>query len=66
MWCNAFVKVEMYEFVRVMSEDSVEHGCVVLKDTVKLFSLVSGEMCTIVINCTNVSRMRIRSQDARF
>ena len=63
---NAFVNIEMYQFVRVMMEDSIKHGVVVLKDTMKLFSLVSGKMCTIVCNFTNVGRMIIRSQDARF
>ena len=66
MWRNAFMDVEMYQFVRVMPENSVEHGSMVLKDTVKLFSLVGGEMRTIVSNCTNVSRAIIRGQDARF
>ena len=66
MRCNVFVDVEMYQFVRVMSEDSVKHGGVVLKNTMKLFSLVSGKMRTIVANCTHVGRMMIHSQDAWF
>ena len=66
MWRNACVGVEMYQLVRVMSEDSIGHGSVVLKNTVKLFSLVSDEMRTIVGNCTNVGRTIIRSQDAWF
>ena len=62
MWCDVFVHVEMYEFVRVLvPKDSIKHRGVVLKDTVKLFSLVSGKMCTIVSNCTNVGRTIICS-----
>ena len=38
----------------------------VLKNVVKLFSLVSCEMCTIVYDCANVSWTIIRCQDARF
>ena len=66
MWCDVFVHVKMYEFVRVIAEDSIEHGSVVLNDAVRLFSLVNGEMCTIVSNCTDVSRTIIRSQDVQF
>ena len=66
MWRNAFIGVEMYQFVRAMPEDSIEHGIIILKDTVKLFSLVSGEMHTIVGNCMDVSRTIIHSQDERF
>ena len=53
MWGDVFVHVKMYEFVGVMLKDSIEHSDMVLKDTVKLFLLVNGEMCTIVCNCTN-------------
>ena len=63
---EAFVHVDIYDFVRVVSEDSIKHGGVVLKDTVKLFLLVNDEMCTFVGNCMYVSRTIIRSQDARF
>ena len=34
----------MYQFVRVMPEDSVKHGSLVLKNALKPFSLRSGEM----------------------
>ena len=61
-----FINVEMYQVVRVMSENSVEYGSMVLKNTVKLLSLASGEMRTIVGNCTIVGGTIIRSQDARF
>ena len=66
LWHNAFMDVEMYQFVRVMPENSVEHGSMVLKDTVKLFSLVRYKMCTIVGNCTDAGRTIVRSQYARL
>ena len=63
---NVFVNIEMYQFVRLTSEDSVKHGSMVLKNTVKLFSLASGEMRTIVGNCTDAGRTIVRSQYARL
>ena len=48
VWRDAFVDVEVYQFVGIMSEDSVKHGDVILKNAVKLFMLVS---CLDAYNC---------------
>ena len=66
MWHDAFIDVKVDQFVGIMPEDFVEHGCVFLKNIVKLFSLVSCEMCTILCDCANVSWAIICCQDAWF
>ena len=66
MWRDAFIDVEVDQFVGIMSKNSVEHGCVFLKNAAKLFLLVGCEMCTIVCDCANVSWAIVCCQDARF